>query len=73
MTILARWRGLDGMAYEVEDLGRRFRLTALGNVVRRFDDPLGDAGRAEWLTLSDRERTDWAELLLGLEPGRPYK
>lgn len=52
------------MRYEVQDLGARYRLTAAGHVVRQLEDQLGAAGRVEWLTLTDRERTAWAELLL---------
>lgn len=61
---LAAWSGADGAAYAVEDLGRWFRLTVQGNVVRCYAGTIGDAGRVEWLTLTDRERTEWAELLL---------
>lgn len=63
MPYLVEWKE-HGMCYAVEDRGRRFALTATGNVTRRYEDTIGDAGRAEWLTITDRERTDWAELLL---------
>jgi hypothetical protein len=65
MSILVRWTS-DGIQYCVYDLGESFRLTATGNVIRCFEDSIGLAGRAEWLVLSDAEKTQWAEMLLAL-------
>jgi hypothetical protein len=62
--VLVAWVGEDGMRYEVRDLGDAFHLAAAGNVRRTRQGPLTDILRAEWLTLHDRGRTEWAERLL---------
>ena len=57
MSLLVAWTSTEAVRYAIEERGRTFCLTAEGNVVRPFSDTIEDAGRAEWLALSDLGRT----------------